>query len=169
MKLKGFIERQKVYDVLNGLGGCGAKPKSFEDGWDKAIGTAIFDLAEVPAADVAPVVHGKWEKIDPNLCNVCLKGDAAWQCSECGRKYAVSKNGKKIFEGDFVREYLVDQANEYDYDCFDCGRVFWNHSTSQFLRTSKWFPDDCAPLEEQRGYEVIGNIHDNPELLGETK
>lgn len=75
------------------------------------------------------------------------------------------KNGKKIFEGDIVKDYFENQENEYDYDCFDSGRVFWNHSTSQFLRTSKWFPDDCAPLQEHREYEVIGNIHDNPELL----
>lgn len=79
------------------------------------------------------------------------------------------KNGKLIFEGDIIREYLINYGNEYDCDCFDCGRVFWHQATSQFLRTSKWFPDDCAPLEEQRIYEVVDNIHDNPELLNDKK
>ena len=75
------------------------------------------------------------------------------------------KNGKKIFEGDIVREYTQDINDEYDYDCFDCGRVFWYQQCSRFLRTSKWFPDDCPEITEYREYEVIGNIHDNPEIL----
>lgn len=75
------------------------------------------------------------------------------------------KNSKKIFEGDIVREYMENIENEYDYHCFDCGRVFWYQQQSQFLRTSKGFPEDCDKITDNREYEVIGNIYDNPELL----
>ena len=61
----------------------------------------------------------------------------------------VDKNGKKIFEGDIVRTrgkdiYLVEWNN--DYGGFEC----FNYETGIDLNSA----------------EVIGNIHDNPELLG---
>lgn len=70
------------------------------------------------------------------------------------------KNGKKIFEGDIVKSceyddvYFVKYFDNENYPAFDC------------------VPD--APLCEcnglsflanTEGCEIIGNIHDNPELL----
>lgn len=41
----------------------------------------IDDIAEIPAADVAPVVHGEWV--------VCGDGeDVPWMCSHCGKTTA---------------------------------------------------------------------------------
>lgn len=41
-------------------------------------------LADIPAADVAPVGHGEWIPIS----------DGEWaECSECGEGYEVSDNG----------------------------------------------------------------------------
>ncbi len=45
-----YIEREKVYKMLNSLGGCGADPDTWADGWDKAIDTAINELDKIPAA-----------------------------------------------------------------------------------------------------------------------
>ena len=45
-----YIEREKVYNMLNSLGGCGADPDTWADGWDKAIDTAINELDKIPAA-----------------------------------------------------------------------------------------------------------------------
>lgn len=77
------------------------------------------------------------------------------------------KNGKKIFEGDIVKEFFENAEGEYEYEyeTYDLGRVFWFQQICRFLRTSKIFIYDCPKITEYREYEVIGNIHDNPELL----
>ena len=40
-------------------------------------------MAEWPAADVAPVHHGKWIPAKTRFAS--LGGDPVWQCSECGK------------------------------------------------------------------------------------
>lgn len=69
------------------------------------------------------------------------------------------KNGKEIYEGDIVLSKLK-RARKYDETlqiCFEhyeyCGKNENGSSTSLSL------------LEDYHTVEVIGNIHDNPELL----
>lgn len=76
-----YIEREKVYEMLNDLGGCGAEPESWEDGWDKAINAAIKELEDIPTADVALVVHGHWVSVD---------GDVIFACSICENEVSTS-------------------------------------------------------------------------------
>ncbi len=74
------------------------------------------------------------------------------------------KNGVKIFEGDVVREcYKNCDIEEFRYNI---GKVFYCEKNARFLLTSQRFPDCYAHMSIYREYEVIGNIHDNPELLG---
>ena len=73
------------------------------------------------------------------------------------------KNGKKIFEGDIIMHYNRDDIPT----AFDVGKIFWDAHKCRWLRTS--LKCDYNPEvwgSSAKGYVVIGNIHDNPELLG---
>lgn len=63
------------------------------------------------------------------------------------------KNGKEIYFDDIVR-------NKYG----DIGSVIWFSDWS--LRVD-WGGGDIHFIDPEWGLEVIGNIHDNPELLNE--
>lgn len=67
----------------------------------------------------------------------------------------LDKNGKEIYEGDILIEPSI----------FDLPRaVFWDH---RFMRFGNISPSTCGyiALHDYSKPEIIGNIHDNPELL----
>lgn len=73
------------------------------------------------------------------------------------------KNGKKIFEGDICEVTMFTCEGEDKHYlcevCFDCGSfVFRERSGFDIL------PVDIYDFETD--VEVIGNIYDNPELIG---
>ena len=88
-----YIERDMYYQKINGLskGGCGDYPL-----YCLAINDCMNVLNEMPAADVAPVRHGRWvkEKSDVLIhwhCSVCekcyfLEEPNADYCPHCGAK-----------------------------------------------------------------------------------
>jgi len=75
------------------------------------------------------------------------------------------KNGKEIYEGDILRfmggsKSVVKFCEMKDSDC------------TYFYLGWASVPDDYEPMslcEEAGLCEVIGNIHENPELLGEEE
>ena len=69
------------------------------------------------------------------------------------------KNGKKIFEGDIVG-YYSDYRKEYDIGTVKYG----NFNCSCCSGVYGWFFEG-EDIREHSSYEVLGNIHDNPELL----
>jgi uncharacterized phage protein (TIGR01671 family) len=70
-------------------------------------------------------------------------------------------NGKKIFEGDIVKAQDEIWGSPFCYGI--TGKIVYDES-AYFIEPknpieSQWLFNECAV------YEVLGNIHDNPEML----
>jgi uncharacterized phage protein (TIGR01671 family) len=85
-----------------------------------------------------------------------------------GQYTGLTANGKKIFEGDIV-EWISEDNNgsnitsRYTIEWRDDDTALGWH-----LKSTEGYPyDECSALTrtEATELEVIGNIHDNPELL----
>ena len=64
------------------------------------------------------------------------------------------KNGKEIFEGDICKSI------------YGISRVIWSDGRSAFMMRFCDYPHEIIGFEEiQDSIEIIGNIHDTPELL----
>lgn len=76
------------------------------------------------------------------------------------------KNGKRVFEGDIV-QFEDDTPGQYEYhdDIFmNVGAVEYNNGRFYFTNRVSVEMDDII-YENIADCTVIGNIHDNPELL----
>jgi len=79
------------------------------------------------------------------------------------------KNGKEIYEGDIVEvNYTVKyiDPDKQDEEHTAITRVYWNDFRASFaLEFHEYANDDLYRFVRDKYAEVIGNIHDNPELL----
>ena len=74
------------------------------------------------------------------------------------------KNGKEIYEGDIVTETIDDGDNKI----IQIYEVYWDEDMLNFgIRGTKGFNYNLHDelWETNASREVIGNIHENPELL----
>lgn len=84
-----YIEREAAFDAITDLAGKAPTRSAYEAVWKSARA-----LKKIPAADVVPVVHGKWMPFhseaagDIQYCSACEIGfDAKTDyCPHCGAK-----------------------------------------------------------------------------------
>ncbi|MED3888168.1 YopX family protein [Priestia aryabhattai] len=83
------------------------------------------------------------------------------------------KNGKEIYEGDIIVYEINNGVGIESY----CAQVFWSENKDKHKNSFEWlieYIDDNAfdslsrPAAYNGRLEVIGNIHENPELVGEA-
>lgn len=82
-KLLELLENRKIQYPIETWQKCG-----FEGGWHDAIDEIEDDIKSIPAADVAPVVHGKWKHV----------AGMNSKCSECGHYFPVIEFEKRPFD-----------------------------------------------------------------------
>ena len=86
--------------------------------------------------------------------------DESTICQYTGEK---DKNGKKIFEGDILEAHLDDFFPE------DVTRVRVAFENMKWCLVQKGMIPDPFETGDGKNWEVIGNVFDNPELIGDTK
>ncbi len=120
-------------------------------------------------------------------CFVCVQGenmdfmDKFGVIPETVGQYTglTDKNGKKIFEGDIISytrtNMFAPSCSFHNQDLVSLHLVLWDSSVSAFvqrhyeLNEKRIVGKGSAVLYDERAkeniVEIIGNIHDNPELL----
>ena len=72
------------------------------------------------------------------------------------------KNGKKIFEGDICR---FDNDEPDESERYTNYAVQWDCVNCRYVVVDAYNREDCLDIFFAKHAEVIGNVHDNPELL----
>lgn len=91
-----------------------------------------------------------------NKCRIFVNPETVGQYT--GLK---DKNGTKIFEGDIVKRFLLGKMYIF--------QIGYGNGLTSFIGQAgiKFTTFDCDPAEfDSAEFEVVGNIYDNPELLG---
>jgi uncharacterized phage protein (TIGR01671 family) len=75
------------------------------------------------------------------------------------------RNGIEIYEDDFVRIELKSHSQDEPLITHEVYRIVWQQDRMRFgLRDDKDLEDSWAFTPDE-DFEVVGNIHENPDLL----
>lgn len=83
-----YIEKHKAVNLLTSLENefQQFKPfKGFENAMYRKLCETEIAIGQLPAADVAPVVHGRWER----------DADGDWYCTNCDEVVAICESGRE--------------------------------------------------------------------------
>ena len=122
-----FIERGDAFDAVMGQF-CACSDET-----EAALNGAIEDIRKIPAADVRPVVRGRWIKAKRGWYTP--GGDPVWECSECGK-------GMHVF-GVEHGSYGSDVADGQWVACPNCGA-----DMRDFARDTNVPDKDAGKMEE---------------------
>lgn len=153
-----YIKRERVLEILHDIGGCGAEPGTWDDGYDSAINAAYDAVQSEPAADVAPVVHAHWKGYHTQepYCSNCgftydyEPGERAQATNYCGNCGAVMdenevKNLERCPCGYNWRSPDVekDENGKWFIRCHRCHRIVWGGTIEEAVNA--WNnPQDCG-------------------------
>jgi len=110
-KMDDLISRKALLERLHDVGGCGAPPESWADGYDKAIDLAYGMAENAPAVDAAPVVHGRWDDSGRFKFFDC---DIAVRCSMCGGCLTEKEYAESVWNFCPVCGAKMDGGNDND-------------------------------------------------------
>ena len=87
--MKEYIEREKAFDAVF-VQFCASSDET-----EAALNAAIEEISAIPAADVRPVVRGKWEEVDRTPIFEWMEEHSTYRCSSCRayQFYDVFDNG----------------------------------------------------------------------------
>lgn len=94
-----YIKREAAFNAITNLAGKAPTLSAYETVWKSARA-----LRKIPAADVAPVVYGRWVHLggDEWCCSACgfvITTDGSWDkptkkyCEDCGAKMDIKDGG----------------------------------------------------------------------------
>ena len=75
-----YIEREAISEGIRKYYYKNPPNSSYEEGFDRGLDRAQRAILDAPAADVAPVRHGRWEQVKS------WSTKAKYRCSVCGRE-----------------------------------------------------------------------------------
>lgn len=127
--------------LTNGKWVCGDSIKHTDNATENGIEELIYIGSKVPNASKVGAM--KWVPINPSTVG-----------QYTGLK---DRKGKEIYEGDIVRFY--DDIE----DELETGTVIWHTATCSFCVEAPGI--EIVALNAYWEFEVVGNIHDNPDLI----
>ena len=82
-----YISKAEAINTI--LGDMQNGESTMEEIFNTALRKAASRIETIPAADVAPVVHGRWVEWFPGDIALIMTGEEMlWECSHCTAKYA---------------------------------------------------------------------------------
>lgn len=98
-----YIEREAISEEIRKYYYKNPPNSSYGEGFDRGLDRAQRAILDAPAADVAPVVHGRW--IGAPIC-----GNDNCKCSECGSWHNIHAN----LRGEITQKYCPNCGARMD-------------------------------------------------------